>query len=95
MTIATDAGTSRQFVKGEKPDVSASEFGRLKRAKAAVLAGAETSEPVEGNQGGDKGESLDDMTKAELLAYAEANQIEVDPKAAKAVVLATIKAAAE
>lgn len=35
---------------------------------------------------------LEDMTKAELIAYAEANGIEVDAKSRKAEIIAAIKA---
>lgn len=96
MTIATDVGTTRQFVKGETVAVSLSEFGRLRRAKSAVLATvAAPSEPADDDHDGKgefEGEALEEMTKAELLAYADAHEIDVDPKAAKAVILAKIKA---
>lgn len=38
ITIATDAGTARQFVKGETVTVSESEFRRLMIARAAAPA---------------------------------------------------------
>ncbi len=95
MTIATDAGTARQFVKGEKPDISLTEFGRLKRAKAAVL-GTGGTEDDSGDDHDGKGEiegaNFEEMSKAELLAFAAANEIDVDPKDTKAVILAKIKA---
>lgn len=96
MTIATDAGTARQFVKGEKPDISLTEFGRLKRAKAAILGTGGTAEDGSNDDHDGKGEiegaNFEEMSKAELLAFAAANEIDIDPKDTKAVILAKIKA---
>lgn len=53
--------------------------------------GAAPSVEEEDEEEGEK--SVDDMTKTELVAYAEANDIEVDAKAKKSEILAAIEAA--
>lgn len=101
MVVANDAGSPVQFhpSTADKPfeTISDGEFRRLRRAGAAVpFAGAvdiPTTDETEAQAEGGDGPDLDKMTKAELIAHAEANSITVDPSATKAVILAAIKGA--
>ncbi len=84
-----------QFYKStpKKPfeEASAAVFGRLKRASAA--------EPYTGGEGANVGTDVEalkvdeDMTKAQLIAFAEEHKIDVDATATKAVIIDAINAA--
>lgn len=68
--------------------------------RIAEFVGAEPSTPStttpdeveEATEQVETAPDLEDMTKAELIAYAEANGIEVDAKSRKAEIIAAIKA---
>lgn len=67
--------------------------------RIAEFAGAEPSTPStatdeveEAPEQAEEAPDLEDMTKAELIAYAEQRGIEVDAKSRKAEIIAAIKA---
>lgn len=60
--------------------------------RIAEFVGAEPSTPSTATDEVEEAIDLEDMTKAELVAYAEANGIEVDAKSRKAEIIAAIKA---
>lgn len=92
MIVASDAGGTRQFRKGETDKgeqfltVTDAVFGRLSRAKAAVLYRAGDAPLLEVEPQVD----LSKMTKAELLKLAAEKEITVDGSMTKAQIIAAI-----
>ena len=60
--------------------------------RIAEYVSGETSTPSTTTDEVEATPDLDSMTKAELIAYAESNGIEVDAKSRKAEIIAAIKA---
>lgn len=60
--------------------------------RIAEFVGAEPSTPSTATGEAEEAPDLEDMTKAELIAYAEQRGIEVDAKSRKAEIIAAIKA---
>lgn len=96
MTVMGDEGRTVSFRPStdEKPfeEVSLSVFSRLKRAGAAVAYRERAKPEQEAPAPNSAAFDLDKATKAELIAYAEAENIPVDANAVKAVILEMIKA---
>lgn len=72
-----------EYVVGEDIDADA--------ARRGIESGACLE--IKGGGSNDSGGSLGDMTKAELIAFAEANGIEVNARGKKADILAAVTAA--
>lgn len=82
-----------QFLAGRDYEVDADTKARLKRAGGLgpVEAEASTGEGDSTSPESVGSKPVEDMTKAELIAYAKASDIEIDESANKATILETIQ----